>query len=97
MALFVPVLLAKVINQVYNENSECDGAVKSQVLQGGFMSFFKTEKDKEMLLRLKKARAMGITSMRVVGRGTIVMDHTQLANTNIVREARRKAKELVCS
>lgn len=61
------------------------------------MSFFKTEKDKEMLNRLKKARAMGITSMRVVGRGTIVMDHTELANTDTVKNARRKAKELVCS
>lgn len=61
------------------------------------MSFFKTEKDKEILERLEKARAMGITSMRVVGRGTIVMDPAQLANTEVVKEARRKAKDLVCS
>lgn len=60
------------------------------------MSFFRTEQDKEILERLKKARKMGITSMRVVGRGTLVMDPKELANTDKVKEARRKAKDRLC-
>lgn len=62
---------------------------------GGFMSFFKTEQDKKILQRIREARKQGITSMKVVGRGTLVMDPVELAKTDKVRNARIAAKDLV--
>lgn len=61
------------------------------------MSFFKTEQDKKILDRIKRAKKMGITSMRVVGRGTLVMDPSELSQTEKVKAARQEAKKLVCS